>query len=91
MMMLTYFPPSAGWNVEVLERILIDQSSGPPSAASGPSRNLRRSGRTISEGFWLRGLPDKGKIRRRTKLRQAVRSSGSISLGNRMTSLVHLT
>jgi len=74
MMMLTYFPPSDGWNVEVLgtdlsTKVLARASAGiwPAEKISGVPVDYRR--RFLFKGFG----PDKGKIKAVDELRHVIR------------------
>jgi len=74
MMMLTYFPPSAGWNVEVLGTDLSTKVLARASAAIWPVEKISGVPVDYQRRFLLKGFgPDKGKIKAADELRQAVR------------------
>jgi chemotaxis protein methyltransferase CheR len=74
MMMLTYFPPSAGWNVEVLGTDLSTKVLARASAAIWPVEKISGVPVDYQRRFLLKGFgPDKGKIKAADELRQVVR------------------
>jgi chemotaxis protein methyltransferase CheR len=73
MMMLTYFPPSAGWNVEVLGTDLSTKVLARASAAIWPVEKISGVPVDYQRRFLLKGFgPDKGKIKAADELRQVV-------------------
>lgn len=74
MMMLTYFPPSAGWNVEVLGTDLSTKVLARASAGIWPAEKISGIPTDYQRRFLLKGFgPDKGKIKAALELRQVVR------------------
>jgi chemotaxis protein methyltransferase CheR len=73
MMMLTYFPPSAGWNVEVLGTDLSTKVLARASAGIWPAEKISDVPVDYQRRFLLKGFgPDKGKIKAADELRQVV-------------------
>jgi len=74
MMMLTYFPASAGWNVEVLGTDLSTKVLARASAGIWPAEKISGVPVDYQRRFLLKGFgPDKGKIKAADELRQVVR------------------
>ncbi len=74
MMMLTYFAPSAGWNVEVLGTDLSTKVLARASAGIWPAEKISGVPVDYQRRFLLKGFgPDKGKIKAADELRQVVR------------------
>jgi len=74
MMMLTYFPPSSGWNVEVLGTDLSTKVLARASSAIWPVEKIAGVPADYQRRFLLRGFgPEKGKIKAVDEIRQVVR------------------
>ena len=73
MMLLTYFPPSAGWNLEVLGTDLSTKVLARASAAIWPVEKISDVPVEYQRKFLLKGFgPEKGKIKAVDSLRQLV-------------------
>jgi len=73
MMLLTYFPPSAGWNLEVLGTDLSTKVLARASAAIWPVERISDVPAEYQRKFLLKGFgPEKGKIKAVDALRQLV-------------------
>jgi len=71
MMLLTYFPPSAGWNLEVLGTDLSTKVLARASAAIWPVEKISDVPVEYQRKFLLKGFgPEKGKIKAVDSLRQ---------------------
>ena len=74
MMLLTYFPPSTGWNLEVLGTDLSTRVLARASAAKWPVDKISDIPVEYQRKFFLKGFgPDNGKIKAVDALRQIVR------------------
>ena len=74
MMLLTHFPPSAGWNLEVLGTDLSTRVLARASAATWPLERISDVPVEYQRKFLLKGFgPDKGKIKAVDTLRQIVK------------------
>jgi len=74
MAILTYFPPSAGWSVEVLGTDLSTKVLARASAAIWPAEKISGVPVEYQRRFLLKGFgPEKGKIKAVDELRQVVR------------------
>jgi chemotaxis protein methyltransferase CheR len=74
MMMLTYFPPSGGWNIEVLGTDLSTKVLARASAGIWPAEKISSVPIDYQRRFLLKGFgPDKGKIKAADELHQVVR------------------
>jgi len=74
MMMLTYFPPSDGWNVEVLGTDLSTKVLARASAGIWPAEKISGVPVDYRRRFLLKGFgPDKGKIKAVDELRHVIR------------------
>src|SRR5579864_253293 len=73
MMLLTYFPPSSGWNLEVLGTDLSTKVLAKASAAIWPVEEISDVPIEYQRKFLLKGFgPEKGKIKAVDALRQVV-------------------
>jgi chemotaxis protein methyltransferase CheR len=74
MTVLTHFPPSAGWNIEVLGSDLSTKVLGHASAAIWPAERASDVPVDYQRKFLLKGFgPEKGKIKAAEELRNVVR------------------
>jgi chemotaxis protein methyltransferase CheR len=74
MTILTHFPPSAGWKVEVLGTDLSTKVLARASAATWPAEKISGVPVEYQRKFLLKGFgPEKGKIKAVEELRQVVR------------------
>jgi chemotaxis protein methyltransferase CheR len=74
MAMLTYFPPAAGWNIEVLGTDLSTKVLAQASAGIWPSEKISGVPIDYQRRFLLKGFgPEKGKIKAVDELRKVVR------------------
>jgi chemotaxis protein methyltransferase CheR len=74
MMILTHFPPSAGWNVEVLGTDLSTKVLARASTGIWPAEKISDVPVEYQKKFLLKGFgPEKGKIKADDELRKVVR------------------